>query len=788
MNVIWRKVWRDLTQSKVRTGLVVLSIAAGVFALGLVFGLSAVMRTRMTQDYRATQPAHLSFGGALFSQEVVEGIRREPDVADAEGVTQATIRWKLEGETEWRRGNLVARENYYVQRMDRMNLVAGAWPEGRALAIERQSARHFHIPSGSTLLVEVGRRERAMPVQGVVRALGVTPPQFGGDATFYATADTVAWISGMTIPNRLSVRLATFDQQQANDLAESIEDRLARMGAPVAGYRVMDPNVHPLHDLLDTLSVVLTVLSLLALGLSVFLIANTMSAIMLQQVWQIGVMKVFGATSRRVMRLYLGMALCYGLLALAVAWPLSVLTTHWVAGGLLRMINIDNGPFRVVPLALLIEAVVALAVPALAAVGPVLGGARITPRQAINTYGLGGQFGHGWLDRVIGRIRQLPRPVALSLRNSFRRKLRLVLTLLTLTIGGVMFITVLSIGSSLNSTLDNFIGDFGMDVWVGFNGPERSTRIIEVAESVPGVALVEVWDQRTAKLGLANGEESDIFVMGLPADSTLFTPRIVSGRALSPDDGNAILLNNKIAVDEGLGVGDELQLTIEGRPSTWTVVGLVVSVGNQQRDCFVPLPTLARAVGTVNRGTLAMVRTEQSDRAAEQHLLNDLQQAYGEQRMTAAFLRSATEIREQNRAQFRVILSLMLVMALLAAVVGSLGLMGTMSMNVMERSRELGVMRAIGATSMAVVSIFVTEGVLLGVLSWLFAVPISLPGARFFGQTVGVALLQVPLSFRYSVGGVVLWLGIVVILSILASYWPARRAAQVRVVEVLRFE
>ncbi|NLG49322.1 MAG: ABC transporter permease [Chloroflexi bacterium] len=788
MSVIWYKVWRDLTQNRTRTLLVVLSIAVGVFALGLVFGLSAVMRARMTQDYQSTLPAHLAFGGSSFSQEIVEGIRRGPGVAEAEGVTQAMIRWKLPGETEWRRGNLVAREDYYVQQLDRMTLVDGAWPEGRALAIERQSARYFRIPSGSTVLVEVGRREREMPVQGVTRALGVTPPQFGGDATFYATADTVAWIAGMSAPNRLSVRMAAFDQQQAEVLAEDIEGRLARMGASVVGYRVMDPNVHPLHGLLDTLSVVLTVLSLLALGLSVFLIANTMSAIVLQQVWQIGVMKVLGATSRQVMRLYLGMALAYGLLALGVAWPLSVLTTHWVAGMLLRMINVDNGPFRIAFLPLVIEAVVALAVPALAALGPVMRGARTTPREAINTYGLGGQFGQGWLDQVIGRVRQLPRPVALSLRNSFRRKLRLVLTMLTLIIGGVMFITVMSIGSSLDSTLDTFINDFGMDVWVGFNEPERATRIVEVAQSVPGVALVEVWDQRTAKLGLANGEETDIFVMGLPGDSKLFAPRIARGRALLPGDSNAILLNNKIAVDEGLDVGDEIQLTIEGRASTWTVVGLIISVGNDQRDCFVPLAALTRAVGTVNRGTLAMVKAEQSGGAAERRLLRDLQQAYGEQRMAPSFVRGATEVREQNRAQFRVILSLMLVMALLAAVVGSLGLMGTMSINVMERSRELGVMRAIGATTMAVVGIFVTEGVLLGVLSWLFAVPISLPGARFFGQAVGVALLQVPLSFRYSVGGMLLWLAIVVILSVLASYWPARRAAQVRVVQVLRFE
>ncbi|MFL7792670.1 MAG: hypothetical protein AB8I69_11060, partial [Anaerolineae bacterium] len=85
MDVVWGKVWRDLAHNKARTLLVVLSTAVGVFALGLVFGLSGVMRERMTAVHRETVTAHITFSGGPFTQETLDAIRREPDVLDTQG-------------------------------------------------------------------------------------------------------------------------------------------------------------------------------------------------------------------------------------------------------------------------------------------------------------------------------------------------------------------------------------------------------------------------------------------------------------------------------------------------------------------------------------------------------------------------------------------------------------------------------------------------------------------------------------------------------------------------------
>jgi putative ABC transport system permease protein len=109
-------------------------------------------------------------------------------------------------------------------------------------------------------------------------------------------------------------------------------------------------------------------------------------------------------------------------------------------------------------------------------------------------------------------------------------------------------------------------------------------------------------------------------------------------------------------------------------------------------------------------------------------------------------------------------------------------------MNVVERRREIGVMRAIGASSIAIVGMFVVEGVLVGGLSWLLAAPLSYPAARVFGDLIGQAVFAMPLNFVYAGDGLLLWLGIVSALSALASLWPALRATKMSVREALAYE
>jgi putative ABC transport system permease protein len=120
--------------------------------------------------------------------------------------------------------------------------------------------------------------------------------------------------------------------------------------------------------------------------------------------------------------------------------------------------------------------------------------------------------------------------------------------------------------------------------------------------------------------------------------------------------------------------------------------------------------------------------------------------------------------------------------------VGSIGLAGTMSMNVMERTREIGVMRAIGASNGILMSMVMVEGVLIGLISWLLGSLLAFPISKLMADSISLALFDAPSNLGFTPTGFLIWLVVVVILSILASVMPARSAARLTIREVLAYE
>ena len=226
-----------------------------------------------------------------------------------------------------------------------------------------------------------------------------------------------------------------------------------------------------MQEQVDAVLIVLGVIGGLSLGLSGFLIVNVVNAILARQIRQIGVMKAVGATLTHIIRVYLAMTLIYGVLALLLAVPSGILGAHVVGGWLLRMFNVASTGLQVEPLAVLIQTTVGLLAPPTAALTPVLKAAHTTVREAISDYGLDGGFGGSRVDRAAARMRGLPRSVALSLRNVFRRKGRLALTLLMLTFSGVLFITVMSTRAALERTF-HVIFELDGDVAISLDRPQ----------------------------------------------------------------------------------------------------------------------------------------------------------------------------------------------------------------------------------------------------------------------------------------------------------------------------
>jgi putative ABC transport system permease protein len=151
------------------------------------------------------------------------------------------------------------------------------------------------------------------------------------------------------------------------------------------------------------------------------------------------------------------------------------------------------------------------------------------------------------------------------------------------------------------------------------------------------------------------------------------------------------------------------------------------------------------------------------------------------------FSRTKPQDRQFAVNSFNVVNQLLFGLALVMGVVGGIGLMGSLSISVVERTREVGVLRSIGGTTPVIMAMFILEGVLQGLMSWALAVPLSYLIARPVAAQLGRTIFQVGLDFAYDYTAVLIWLVAVTAIAFLASIIPAHAAARISVRESLAY-
>jgi putative ABC transport system permease protein len=538
------------------------------------------------------------------------------------------------------------------------------------------------------------------------------------------------------------------------------------------------------------MAAILGVLGIIILMLSSLLMINIISAMLAQQVRQIGMMKAIGARTYQIFILYETSILITGILALIVAVPLSILGTRISIGIIAGIINFNMGNNNIPISILILQMVLSILIPVLAALIPILSGVRVTVHEAINDYGLNkSNFGEGTIDRILSYVRGLPRPLLLSLRNTFRRKTRVALTLLALTLSSAIFIAVLSVYAGLIATLDEALNYYEFDIVAAFSRPYRIEQISAEVDRVPGIVNAETWGITSTRLRNVDGSETNTIIMLAPPTNTdLINPAILEGRWLLPDDENALVINTDVLKEKPeIKIGDEVTLNIDGSLKSWLVVGIVRSVMSGPL-VYTNYPYFSRVMGRYGLASAVYLATEKHDPAYQENMAKILERHFENVGINVSSISTTAELRETAITQFNVIISFLLLMAILLTIVGGFGLTGTMSLNVLERTREIGVMRAIGASNGDIMRIVIVEGVLIGVISWFLGSILSFPLGIILSDLVGSGFLQASLRYTFSYMGMFLWLIVAIILAIIASSIPARSAVRLPVHDVLAYE
>jgi putative ABC transport system permease protein len=797
----WKKVLSDLWSNKTRTLLVAMSIAVGVFAVGMIFDARIRMLEGLSKGYLAGDPMSAAIMTVdAFDEDLLDAIRKIEGVDEADARKGVSVRLNV-GPNQWENLYLTAISDFDDIRVGRMIPEEGQWPPpDEQLVIERSALNPvlgFEMDIGATLHIEtLDQKRRDMRVAGIAHDLNQPPTFLFGTYFGYITEDTLEWLgetpreyNDLTFTVR---RDRYFDQEYVVKVAREVREKIEKSGVEVGEVFIPPvPGESPVASFgLKPILQILSVVGILSVLLSGFLVTNTISGVLMQQMKQIGIMKAVGARSGQVILMYIVLVICFGVLAMVIGAPPAYFAARAFTAFFATLFNFDPISYGILPQVLLLEALVSIVVPVLASFFPLWRSARITVREAISTDSSAGSYGTSIVDRLINRVRGFPRPVLLSLRNTFRRKGRLTLTLITLTLAGAIFIAVFSVQDSVALSLDEIFDTMvKYDVQMQFDRAYRSDRIQVEALRVPGVVEAETWGVVGARRLRPNNTESDaIFLQGVPQDTTMIDPEIMEGRALLPDEQNALLISSGLQKEEkDLQVGETMILKIKGRETTWNIVGSFKGFG-ASLVAITNLQSFVVEAREAGDSTELRVRTEEHSKAYQSVIAQNMEKHFRSVGLRVSSSTTSASEYDQAVEQFNIIVYCLLIMAVLTAIVGGLGLAGTMSMNVLERTREIGIMRAIGASNLSIQQIVVVEGIMIGLLSWAIGVGLAFPISKVLSDTVGNLFTGSPFSYTYSIGGALIWLVLSLSLAIIASLLPAWNASRLTIREVLAYE
>jgi putative ABC transport system permease protein len=799
LNIRARKMLRDLWGDKSRTVLAVLSIAVGIFALSLTLRAQAILARNMLATYAAITPADITLTVQPFDQQLVTAIRRLPDIQAAEGQSHLDVRVRVGG--QWRPMILTAIPDFQRMQVNKLQPAGGAWPPPKhTLLLERSYLDVTNASLGTPLLIETPAGQQfQVPIAGLAHDLTAVSGQLGSPFLFgYVSLDTSEWLGLSHDMNNLQivVRGDPYDSAHIRHIVDELHARLEDAGRPVLGTRIRDRGKPELYGIITSILQTLGMLGVLSLVLSAFLVMNTIMGLLARQVPQIGVLKAIGAPRSDIVLIYLGGVLTLAVLALLVAVPLALLGANALALRLGQLFNYDINDFSVPAWIIMLEILAGLIVPLLAGLYPIITGTSVTVRQAIAGQG-GAQFGRDRVDRLLGRLRGGPVTQLYALRNMVRRKGRLALTLAALALGGAIAIAVLSVRASMFATLDQISNYWQQDITLTFDQPRRADQIVHQILQVPGVAGVE---NQPARLGVRqqpNGgdAEQSSAIFGVQANSTLLQPTVVQGRWLIPQDTDGAVVNVGFLKHEpDVRLGDTISLNIAGRKTRWTVVGVVTAqlfnFGDSAPDqgiVYANLKPFAEAIRDLGGTNRMLVVTTRHDPAFQDQVAQALETQFSRERVHVV-VQTRTAVRAQVTDLISAIVLFLLVMVCLFILVAGLSLMGTMSLNVLERTKEIGVLRAIGSSSAIVLRIVLTEGLYIGVLSWLLATLLAVPLSKIISDVIGWSIVSWPLVYTFPPAAALIWLTIVIVVAVGASYLPAANAAQLSVRDVLAYE
>ncbi len=784
MNALFKKAYKDVTRRKLRALLTIVGIALGVLALTALSTASALVRESFQYTDNTASLPDIQFTTAPTSAQLANTLQQQPNVKVVLAQSNLSTRWTFpNGHFPL---SLVGIRHFDVLPFNTFQLLSGRFPQpGKHEVVLESSARAvFAVALGGQISLNVHGTIQQFTVTGFVRTQGLDAATLIGNARAYMDENSLEQFFQLPGVNTFLVRVVS-QASEANtgrQLATVLEEQKVVIYHTDVGQATYSNATKT-----DTLFSIIGIISLVSLVLSVFLLLSTITAVLSEQIPIIGTMKALGAGRRQVFLSYLLSVAFYAVFGTVIGLLAGLVVGYALTVYIGSALGLDFGGLVIEPGLILPGLLIGLGVPLLAAVGPIYTGTRITVRQALSGYGIEARASRlGMLSRFANAtLGFLPQQVHFAFRSLFRKRTRLILTMTGLSITGSVFLAVLVGVSSLAASTDALLRTYHVNAEIVISQPLPAQQVEQEIGNLKGVALVEPTVTIPAKIGTY-----DTQLMGLNPANQFYVKDLQAGRWLTSQDQQSAVINSHMAEKLGLHVGDTVTLhdnlhevqfqvvgiTLDNNGVTPTNVGGVLTT-MAQADAFAHL-----ASGASNTFMVHTVSQNPAEIDATAVRIEDKLESLN----LLVRVQTAAQLLQTSRGELGAVAGLLAIATAIVALVGAMGLFNSLAMSILERQREVGILRSMGATSRAIVKIFWVEGMTIALLAWIVALCVGIFIAYGFVQALSALLAPLPFTFNPAY---LLWmLAFMLGVASLASFGPALGAGKVKIAQTLRYE
>jgi putative ABC transport system permease protein len=795
VSALLSKSFGDLKRRKARTIFTILTIALAVAALGL-FSVVPLMDTAMEKEVHDSNmyDVRISVPDLVLNASHINGLKEIENVNEVEIRSIFYTRMYI-GE---RRNDvmIIGVEDFTAQDVDIVSLDSGSAPGNMQLLADRNMARAnlFHGKEGESVrLYDFQGNVQELSISGSGHSLLYSNYPMFGLAVFYSDFETVHELSNASGVNLISFDLGENTQEDADLAIASIESYLAQNTAFVSFSDIPDVRVNgdwPGQQQFADMSSFFAILTFMTLFCSVFLISNTMHTMITEQKNEIGQLKAVGATKMQVVRSYATTGLLMGGMGAFIGGVLGILIAQAMTAFLASNIFGVEPSFNIYLPVVIMSMLVGCGLTLLATIPALVKVLRMTAREGMEKHGISTNYGTSRFDKLLMRMGFIPRSAQMGLRNVARKKGRSISTILQITLAVGMFLAIISIGASIQAAVSQEYSNFGSDI-ISTGSMEGGRPLYEdlkfVLEDIDGVDIAEPMAFTEVVLN-----DHNLGVYGYSHDTISydFKSTLYKGRWFNSQEeqtnATVLVITKSFSEIESLKVGETVDVKMATGTYQFQVIGITSSLMNNGMACFMPISTVQDRLMMGDVVTGFSIVTKSGSHDLIDRVATDIEDTMLENGFVVNNL-ILYVAEEQNHQANQQVMNLMMAVGGLIVLITMIGLMSMLTMNVIERTKEIGMLRCIGSSSRSIRSVFGVEGLVIALFGWTAGIPFGYLVGSFLNKMI-YDLLHLEMAFIFPTEYIVISLVLTLAMTLVVIQPSLWRATHLKPGDALRYE